>query len=300
MAVQLRVLALAFALTTIPIMGALAHTPHDDAGTHRDAPDDPDRALALAPGAYVGNLTPGAAPGHHDDYNTYENDSVEDDADWYRTNSSEDATLACTSASYSPDEKPHNETRVHIREPQLDHARLNTTTNDTTTLAHVGPSASGTLLGLSHLDPPRVTEYELDVNVTTLAEVGAADTAAEVPGPCFGGNLEDGEVQEWTFEAEEGEFLYASIGTELDRMDDLVLEAPNGSEIGSITSGEDVAIGAHTFEETGTYTLSAQGGDSGFLTTTSSNFIVGFNVIEINDPEEEEEEPPCSPNCMAS
>lgn len=297
MVVRSRVLALALVLVAAPMLGALAHTPHDDAGAGADAPDRPADALNVSPGSHVGNLTPGVdGDGHHDDYDTYENDSIEKDADWYRTNASDETEqIACTQASFAPDETPHNETRVHIREPSLEAAQLNeTTTTEGTTLAHVGPSPSGTLAGLTHLDPPRVTEYTLDVEVTTLDEASGAGASDEIPGPCFGGNVEDNEIHEWTFEAEEGDLLYVSLGTELARMDELSLEAPNGSDLGSIISDDEIVIGAETLPDTGNYTLSLEAGDTGLLTTASSDYLIGFNLVD--DPEEGENG--CRPNCM--
>lgn len=298
MVVRIRVIALALILAGAPLLGALAHAPSNDAGTGQDAPDRPENAINVAPDVHVGNLTPGSyEDDHHDDVNTYEDESITRDADWYRVNASgETEQLACTEVYFEPDEKPHNETRIHLHEPSLPDAEPNTTTTTSgTTLAHVGPSPSGTLAGLTALDPPRVTEYSFEITVTTLDEAGGAGALDEIPGPCFGGNLEDHEVHEWTFHAEAGEMLYVSYGTERVRTDELVLEAPDGSEIGSILSGDEIAIGAEVLEETGNYTLSAQAGNTGLLTTASSDYLVGFNLV---DPEEEEEEN-CTPHCMS-
>lgn len=299
MAVRSRVLALALVLIVSPMLGALAHSPNDDAGTGEDAPDRPRDAVNVSPGSYVGNLTPGVSgDGHHDDYDTYDNDNITRDRDWYRVNASDETEqLACTQASFTPDDKPKNDTRVAIREPSLEAAQLNATTTNgtTTTLAHVGPSPSGTQLGLTALDPPRVTEYTFEAEVTTLDEAGGAGASDEIPGVCFGGNVEDNEIHEWTFEAQAGDFLYVSFGTELARMDELTLEAPNGTDLGSIVSDDEIAIGAETLPDTGNYTLSLEAGDTGLLTTASSDYLIGFNLLD--DPEEEEGEG-CSPHCM--
>lgn len=301
MAIRPRAVVLAIVLVTAPLMGVLAHTPTDDAASGQDAPDDVDEAMNVSPGSYVGNLTPGSSEDetHHDDYDSYEDDNITRDGDWYRTNASmDDDQLSCTEASFAPDEKPHNETEIHLHEPSLEAAEPNTTTSAGATLAHVGPSTSNTRVGLTAMDPPRVTEYEFDVDVLPISEAGGAGSYDEIPGPCFGGNLEDNEVHEWTFHAEAGEMVYVSLGTELPRADDLVLEAPNGTQLGSITSGDDIAIGAQVLEVTGNYTLSLQAGGEGlFLTTSTSDYLVGFSPID--DPgEEEEEEEPCSPHCM--
>lgn len=299
-AARVRVLALAVLLTTVPMLGALAHTPHDDAGSGEDAPDDRSEAMNVTPGSFVGNLTPGADD-HHDQYESYEDNNITKDHDWYRVNTTEDADEpSCTRADYAPDNKPHNDTKVRLEQPALPDAEINTTATTGETLSLVGPSSSGALVGLSQLDPPRVTAYDVEIEVTTLSDIeetgGSGGTADTIPGPCFGGTLEDMEIHDWTFEAEEGQVLWVSFGTELDRLDDLVLEAPNGTEIGSITSGDDIAIGGAELPQTGNYTLSAEGGDSGLFTTTSSTYITSFTLY---DPEEEEEEGQhCDPHCM--
>lgn len=332
------------------MLGALAETHHDDAGSGGDAPDRPADALNVSPGPYVGNLTPGSVEDdgsegddddrderddraeerrgdradeadRHDRKDDRHSDDEEDrsegddddrdegddeaerdggeaspDADWYRVNASDGRDgLACTSAFVEVHEGPPDETRVHLREPAID-VQLNATPDsDGVTLAHVGPDPSGTLVGLTALDPPRVIEYGVEIDVTTIDEVGGAGDEDEVPGPCFGGTLADGAAHEWTFHGEAGDLLHTSVGTELPRTDELVLEGPNGTELGSITSGDDIAIGAAELPETGNYTLSLQADSTETLSTSSSTYIVGFTLA---DPEEEEE-PGCSPHCMA-
>jgi len=253
------------------------------------------------PGSFVGNLTPGSyEDDHHDDYSSYEDDNITRDHDWYRVNTSEDAQEpSCTRADYTFDNKPKNHTRIHLEQPALDEAHIDRVVTGGATMAMVGPSASGALVGLSSADTPRVTGYEVSTNVTTLSDIqetgGSGGTADTIPAPCFGGTLEDWEVHEWTFEANAGEVLWVTLGTEKARTDDLVLEAPDGTEIGSITSEDEVAIGGAVLDEAGNYTISAEAGDSGLLTTTSSTYIAGFML---EGPEEEEEDP-CSPNCMS-
>lgn len=301
MAARVRVLTLALLLTTVPILGALAHTPHDDAGSGQDAPDERSNAVNVRPGPFVGNLTPGASD-HHDEADSYEGNNITKDHDWYRVNTTEDAEEpSCTRADYALDNKPNNETKIRLEQPALSNAEINSTVNHTETLSMVGPSSSGALVGLSQLDPPRVTEYYVETQVTTLSDIqesgGSGGTADTIPGPCFGGTLEDMEIHEWTFHAEEGEILWVSFGTELERMDDLVLVSPNGTEIGAITSGDDIALGGAVLPDTGNYTLSAEAGDGGMFTTTSSTYIASFAML---DPEEEEEEDPCTPHCMTT
>jgi hypothetical protein len=297
--VRHRAALLALVLVSSPMLVALAQAPGDDAGTGQDAPGQPGNAVNLTPGAYVGNLTPGSEEDDLDAYDSYVDDNVSEDQDWYRVNASQPGPIACTSVRLAPDDEPHNETRVHVREPALDQARLNATTNATgTTLAHVGPSPSGTLAGVSHVDPPRVTQYDLELEVTRLGEATDAGSQGKVPGACFGDTLEDEETQGWTFDAEEGDLLYVSFGTEIARSDDLVLTAPNGTEIGAITSEDGIAIGAHTIDAPGEWTLTADAGDTGLLTTASSDYVASFNLLEDPDPEEEEEKEPCQPHCM--
>jgi hypothetical protein len=283
------------------MLGALAHSPSDDAGSGEDASDRPAQAFNVSPGTYVGNLTPGSYEDDLDDYDSYADDNITKDVDWYRANATGETTT-CTSATFSLDDEPNNETRVHIREPALDSARLNTTTTSTgQTLAMVGPSPQDTQIGLTAQTPPRVTQYDLSIDVLRLQNVendgGSGGTADRIPGPCFGGELEDMETHEWTFEAQEGELLFVSIGTELTRADDLALVAPNGTEVGSITSEGDIALGAAMLDQDGNWTLRADGGDSGLLMTTASTYVVSFSIV---DPDPEEEEDPCDPHCMST
>lgn len=297
MAVHARALVVAILLVSMPMLGALADGPSNDAGTGEDAPDRAQDAIDVVPGNYTGNLTPSSHGEDHESYDSYENDDVTRDADWFRVDPATSSDQpACTSATYIPDEDADNETRVHLRHPGLDSFDVNTTTTaGGTTLSVVGANASGALAGLSAIGPPRVTGYTLGIDVLTLGEASGAGPHDEVPGHCFGGELADWETHEWTFEGEEGQVLYLTFATELSRVDDLELEAPNGSLVGSIGSGEDVAIGSTVFDQTGTYTLSADASDMGVLTTHTSDYIVGFSIF---DPEEEEKDP-CRPHCMS-
>lgn len=299
MPTRIRLIAVVLLLLSAPLVSVLAHSPGDDAGSGQDAPDDPDSAMIVAPGAYIGNLTPGS---HQDDltnYDSYKEDNITKDTDWYEVYSSQDEQAACTSVSFAPDEKPHNETRVHLRQGALDIQLNETTTTEGTMLAMVGPSPSGAVAGLTALDPPRVTEYDFEINVTTLGDVsnGMLDDPVEVPSPCFGNTLKDDDSHEWTFEGEEGDFLFVTFGTETSRMDDLVLVRPDGSEVGDITSGDDVAIGAATLDATGTWTIDLQspGGDL-LQSTADSDYLIGFNLFD--DPEEEEGKHGCRPSCF--
>lgn len=286
-------------LLCMPLLGGLAHAPNDDAGTGADAPDDPRQAFNFTPGSYVGNLTPGSYQDDHDEYESYEDADVTRDADWYRAESNVDTPLACTDVTFTPDEKPHNETRVHLNQPDLYRAWINTTTSPPgTTLAMVGPGASDATMGLTALDPPRVTSYAFEFDTLTLDEAAGASQENAVPGSCFGDTIDVQEEHDWTFDAEEGDFLFLSFGTGLDRPDELRLTAPNGTTVGSITSGDDIALGAATLDEAGTWTLTAEGGSTDLLTisTTSSDYLVGFTLLD--GPDDDDDKSPCRPHCM--
>ncbi len=304
-----RTITILIAITILgaPLIGALSNTPHDDAGTGEDAPDDPDRALNLTPGSYIGNLTPGYhANEEEEDHESYDHDNVTRDQDWYRAVYEEETPIACTEVHFSTDDKPHNETRTHLNQPALDRAWINATTNATgTTLAMAGPDATGAVFGLKALDPPRVTPYTLEFNVTTLQQAEGAGHEETVPGPCFGDALTPGDVHTWDFEAQEGDFLFLSFGTEQDRTDWLTLTAPNGTQAGSITSEDDIGLGAKTLNATGTWTLTAEAPPIIALLSGQSNYLIGFTLLsEIaiagpnDDDDDEDPRRPCRPHCM--
>jgi hypothetical protein len=67
-----------------------------------------------------------------------------------------------------------------------------------------------------------------------------------------------------------------------------------GADGDSVLAGD----GAHEIDTPGKWTLTADAGDLDGSSPVSSDAVMGFNLVDDPDPEEEEEKEPCQPHCM--
>lgn len=289
-----RSLLVVVVLLAAPAAGVVGDALDNDAGSGGDAPDSPDEALGIAPGTYEGNLTA--------------DEDGPQDQDWYRvqasgasgSNGDAPGGAVCTSANVTASDP----TRLHLRDPDDEEIRFDAQVGPAgKSLGLVRSASTNPLVGLSEVDPFSLTSYDVEVQVTRASEVPdqasetLLDRPEQTPGSCFGDTLDaDDSHDVWTFQVNETTQALVSLGSESAREEILEVRDPNGTVVETLNSTDGVDAVELDLDETGQWSLDVSVAESVDMPSKSS-YLVGFSMA---DPEEEEEEQGCRPNCMAT